>query len=53
MQGIRWTVSVTFEVKGDSVELALEATKQSLKDFPRPLSSVCLHEFRLFDLDAH
>jgi hypothetical protein len=31
---IRWLMSVTFEVEGDSPELALDATKRALQDFP-------------------
>jgi hypothetical protein len=45
---LRWSVMVSFEVEGESVELALEAVKRSLADFPRPITSVCLNESRPF-----
>ena len=45
---LRWSVTVTFEVEGDSIELALEAAKQSLADFPRPVLSVYVNESHPF-----
>jgi len=46
---LRWSVMVMFEVEGDSIELALEAAKQSLVDFPRPVLSVHLNESHDFN----
>ena len=46
---LRGSVMVTFEIEGDSILLALEAAKQSLADFPRPVLSVHLNESHDFN----
>ena len=43
---LRWSVTIGFEVDGESLELALEAVRQALRDFPRLISSVSLTENR-------
>ena len=48
----RWSVTVTFEVEAESVELALEAAKGSLTDFSRPVLSVCQNECRSLGSEA-
>jgi hypothetical protein len=43
-QHLRWTVIVSFQVDGDSLELALEAAKLTLRDFARPVIPLSMHE---------
>lgn len=51
LQKLRWSVTLTFEVEGESHQLALDAAKVAVQDFPRPIASICLYEVRVREVE--